>query len=159
MEKKRVKKFIYDGLGFPLILVDIQMVKIMGVWTPDIEYNKLQKIVLLALCHKPFPLTGNEVRFIRNYFEMTLVMFGKHFGVTHVAVLHWEKSKNKPAKIQPAAELYVRLFILEKLNMNNQVFRETFREFDIQKITREQKAIPKPLFLPTTHIKKSSLRI
>jgi hypothetical protein len=90
---------------------------------------------------------------------MTLEMFGKHFGVTHVAVLHWEKAKNKSAKIQPAAELYVRLFILEKLKMNNEVFRETFREFDIQKISKEQKTTPKPLFLPTTHIERASLRI
>lgn len=159
MEKKRIKRFVYEGLGFPVILVDVKMSKVMGVWTPDIEYNKLQKVVLLALCHKPFPLTGHELRFVRNYFEMTLEMFGKQIGVTHVAVLHWEKTKNKPAKIHPAAELYIRLFILEKLKMNNQVFRETFREFDIQKISKEQRMVPRPMLFPTAHIKKSSLRL
>ncbi len=163
MEKKRVKRFTYEGLGFPIIFINVQLIKVRGVWTPAIDYNKLQKQVLLALCHKPFPLTGHEVHFIRAYFEMTLDNFGKHFGVTHAAVINWEKTKNKPAKISPPAELFIRLFILEKLKMNNQVFRDTFREFDIQRITKEQKTIlkePKPLFLLSSHFaKRSSIHI
>lgn len=163
MEKKKVKKYIYEGLGFPVSLVDIVLVKKRDIWTPAIDYNKLQMAVLLALSHKPFALTGNEVHFIRTYFEMTLDNFGRQFGVTHAAVLNWEKSKNKPAKINPTTELYIRLLILEKLKINNQIFRDTFREFNIEGIAKEQKTSSlkarKPLVLPGSRVaKRASLR-
>lgn len=158
MEIKRVEKFIYEGLGFPVVLVNVALVKKRGVWTPAIDYNKLQKLVLLALCHKPFALTGNEMHFIRTYFEMTLEKFGKQLGVTHVAVLNWEKMGDKPAKINPTTELCIRLLIVEKLDMNNQIFREAFREFDIQGIAKEFKTpsikARRPVTLPGADVSK-----
>jgi len=162
MEKKRVKKFRYEGLGFPIVLFNVPMVKIRDIWTPAINYSKLQKAVLLELCDMSSPLSGNQVHFIRAYFEMTLDAFGKHFGVTHVAVLNWEKTKNKAAKINPSLELLIRLFILEKLKINNQIFRDIFREFDIQHIMKARKMSyeHKPLKLHNLHLDKSSfLRI
>lgn len=158
METKKVKKFIYEGLGFPVALINVPLVKKREIWTPAIDYNKLQKEVLLALTHKPVSLTGSEIHFIRTYFEMTLETFGKHFGITHVAVLTWEKTGGKPAKINPTTELCVRLFILEKLGMNNQIFRETFREFDIEGIAKTFKTpcfrAGRPVTLSAAHIAK-----
>ena len=130
MKKNIVKKFLYEGFGFPILLLNVPIREIRGVEVPDINYNVLQKIVLEELTRKPAPLTGDEVRFIRQYFELTLVEFAKRFGVTHPAVLKWEKSKNKIAKIIPSTELYIRLFILESLKANNEVFRNTFNVFD-----------------------------
>ena len=160
MEAKKVKKYIYEGLGFPVLLINVTLVKKRGVWTPLIDYNKLQKEVVLALSHKPVALAGYEVHFIRTYFEMTLENFGKQFGVTHVAVLTWEKTKNKPAKINLTTELCLRLFILEKLGINNQIFRETFREFDFEAIAKENKMPSiksrRPMTLTGSHIIKKS---
>lgn len=158
MEKKKAKRFVYEGLGFPVALINVPLVKKRDIWAPAIDYNKLQKEVLVALSHKPIALTGNEVHFIRAYFEMTLESFGKHFGVTHVAVLTWEKMGDKLAKINPTTELCIRLFILEKLKMSNQVFRDAFRDFDIESIVKAYKTpslkISKPLTLPGTTIAK-----
>lgn len=155
MEIKRVKRFIYEGLGFPVALINVSLVKKRDVWTPAIDYNKLQKAVLLALAHKPAALTGDEIHFIRTYFEMTLENFGKHFGVTHVAVLTWEKMGDKQARINPTTELCIRLFILEKLNMNNQVFREAFREFDMASIAKiSSPKTRRPITLPGAHVAK-----
>jgi len=165
MKTKTVKRYTYKGLGFPIILLDVPFVEIRGVWTPAIKYEKLQKEVLLALCHKPIPFSGNEVHFIRAYFEMTLHQFGKQFGVSHVAVLHWEKTKNRVAKISTTTELCIRLFILEKLEINNQLFRDIFREFNTQHIQKEQKAplavAQKPLLFPSILFAKTpaSLRV
>jgi len=163
METKKVKRFVYEGLGFPIVLTDVPLVKKRELWTPAIDYNKLQKEVLLALAHKPVALTGNEIHFIRVYFEMTLESFGKHFGVTHAAVLTWEKTNNKPGKINPTTELCIRLFILEKLKMSNQAFRNAFREFDIEGIVKAYKApsakAPRPLVLTGPHItRRASMR-
>ena len=156
MTKKKAKRFVYKGLGFPVALVNVTLIEKRGIWTPAVDYNKLQKEVLLALTHKSVALTGNEIHFIRSYFEMTLENFGKQFGVTHVAVLTWEKTGNKPAKINPTTELYIRLLVLDKLNMNNQVFRETFRDFDIQGIAKTSKAtaLHRPVTLSNMNITK-----
>ncbi len=114
MEKKKIRQFIYEGLGFPVILTNIYLVKKRDVWTPAIDYNKLQKNVLIALAQKSGPLTGNEVHFIRTYFELTKGNFGKRFGVTYRTVLSWEKTGDRLAKIHPKTELEIRLFILER---------------------------------------------
>ncbi|HEX4838919.1 MAG TPA: hypothetical protein VFU89_00575 [Rhabdochlamydiaceae bacterium] len=136
------------------------MIKVRDVWTPDIDFNELQKAVLLELCDMSRPLTGNQVHFIRTYFEMTLDAFGKHCGVTHAAVINWEKAKNRAAKVNPALDLHIRLCILEKLKINNQIFRDTFREFDIQKIMKARNSLMlKPLQLHNLHLnKKDCLR-
>ncbi len=164
IKTKKAKRFVYEGLGFPIVLVNVSLVQKRGVWTPAINYNKLQKEVLLALAHKPVALTGNEVHFIRAYFEMTLENFGRHFGVTHVAVLTWEKMGDKPGKINPTTELCIRLFILEKLKMSNQVFREAFREFDIEGIVKANKSpstkTSRPLVLTGAHVpRRASARL
>jgi hypothetical protein len=49
-----VKRFIYEGLGFPVVLVDVPFIEVKGIWTPAINYNDLQKNVLRELYHKPF---------------------------------------------------------------------------------------------------------
>ncbi len=54
MEKKRVKKFRYKGLGFSIVLFDVPMVKVRDIWTPAIDYNELQKAVLWSYATCPF---------------------------------------------------------------------------------------------------------
>src|SRR5262245_40448232 len=113
MGKKMVMQFEYDGLGFPIMLLNCPLVRVRGIIVPDIDYNQLQRNVLLALCQKPCSLTGNEIRFFRQYLQMTYTEFANAFGVTHASVIHWEKSKNLSAKIQPTTELCIRLYILD----------------------------------------------
>jgi DNA-binding XRE family transcriptional regulator len=130
MKKKIAVQFEYDGLGFPIMLLNFSLVEVRGIQVPDIDYNQLQRNVLLALCRKPFPLTGNEVRFIRQYLQMTYTDFANRFGVTHASVIHWEKSKNSFARILPTMELCIRLCILDTLHAKDKLFRETFRNFN-----------------------------
>lgn len=140
MKKKTVKHFEYDGLGFPIILLNVKLISVRGVEVPDINYNTLQRDVLLALCSKPLPLSGNEIRFIRQYLDMTYSEFAKCFGITHPTVIHWEKSKNMFAKITPTTELCIRLYVLDALKANSKIFRNTFREFNYSEFLKESKS-------------------
>jgi len=101
--------------GFPVKLLHVPMTKFRGEWTPAINYNLLAEVVLKELCEKDSKLTGSEVRFIRQHFEMTLQHFAKRFGVTHPAVMKWESMKNKSTGINWATEKDIRLFVLHKL--------------------------------------------
>jgi DNA-binding XRE family transcriptional regulator len=139
MSKKIAKQFEYDGLGFPIMLLNVPLINIRGVEVPDINYNILQKNVLFILCQKSFPLTGNEVRFIRQFFKMNFTQFANTFGVTYASVIHWENSKNNLAKITPSTELCIRLYILDFLHANNKLFRETFRNFDYLKFKSQRR--------------------
>lgn len=115
MNKKTLNEFIDHGCGFPVVLKNVPMKKFQGKWIPDINYNALEKNVLILLCHKPFKLTGHEIRFIRLYFEMTLQEFAKRFGVQHPTVIKWEKFKNHPTNMTMGTEKDIRLFIIGNL--------------------------------------------
>lgn len=134
--KKKIKKFVYKGLGFPVILKNVPVIKMHGEFIPDIDFNNLQRIILFGICSKPEPLTGNEIRFIRKYFEMTLTEFGATFGCSHVAVLKWERKGNRFAKIEPTTDLYIRLFIFSRLGSKSNDFKQLYDEFDIGQLIK-----------------------
>lgn len=112
LERKRQSSFMYEGFGFPVVLMDVPMVRSLGVWTPDIDYRKLGRDVLLRLALHPSRLTGQEIRFIRHSLDMTLEVFAHRFGVTHPAVVQWENCGRKPTKMAWALEKDIRLEII-----------------------------------------------
>lgn len=138
MERRIEKHFCYEGLGFPVHLLNVPMMKTRGEWTPDIDYNQFQKAVLMALATKPFSLTGEEVHFIRTYFGKTLEAFGQEFGVTHVAVMEWEKGGPNLVRMSPATEKCIRLFIIDRLVVEDGLFREGYRQVEILKLGRKE---------------------
>ncbi len=107
------------------------MVKVRGVWTPKLNFNDLALVVLRALAHKESRLTGAEVRFIRNHFEMTLQDFSSRFCVSHVAVLKWEKMKNQATVMNWATEKDIRLFILAKMTAKAQEFAKLYGDLEV----------------------------
>ena len=125
--QKIEKEFVYEGLGFPVLLKNVPMIEIRGVWTLDIDLNILQKVVLLALAHHPTDLTGNQVRYIRLWKNMTQVEFGKLLGVTHPAVVKWEKAGDKASKMNLTTQRDLRLLLLDKLLSKDEDFRKAFR--------------------------------
>lgn len=116
METKIRKRFVDHGLGFPVVLNNVPMVNIRGVWTPKIKYTQLEQWVLVALSRQANHLTGSQVRFIRHHFGMTLQAFADKFSVSHVAVMAWEKAGPKPAPMTWAIEKDLRLFIQSRLS-------------------------------------------
>ena len=138
MKKKKIKKFVYEGLGFPIVLKNVPLIEMHGEMIPDIDYNDLQKTVLLHLCHKSIPLTGNEIKFVRKYLEMTLAEFGRKFGCSHVAVLKWEKHGNRFAKIEPTTDICIRLFVFSHLSNKGNAFRRLYDELDIMQLIKHR---------------------
>jgi hypothetical protein len=127
MSTKIKRSHIDLGFGFPVKLLNVPMVKVRGGWTPSINYNLLVEVVLRELCEKDSRLTGSEVRFIRQHFDMTLQQFAKRFGVTHPAVMKWEKMSDKPTGINWATEKDIRLFALSRLSSKSSDIVELYR--------------------------------
>ena len=89
----------------------------------DINLAALQRFVFHGLIHKPCPLTGKELRFMRKFLGMSTTEFGEKVGVSHAAVVKWEKEQ---AQMSPAQESYMRLFLCE-----------CFRDSELLRIYRE----------------------
>ena len=141
-ERKIKKRIIYEGFGFPIVFENVSMVRVRGDWTPDIDYNNIAKHVLNCLSQKPARLTGDEIRFIRHSFEMTLVEFAKRFSVTHPAVLKWEKSGCQTPSMNWPIEKDIRLAIVAYLRKTKTKFFEVY-----EKLKSEPKEKVKPICL------------
>lgn len=113
--KEKKETFIYEGLGFPIELVDAPMKKVFGEWIIDIDMNALQLFVFKGLIHKSYPLTGKELRFMRKFLELSTTELGKNLGVSHATIVKWEKEQ---AKIGPSQEIYIRMFFFELFKDN-----------------------------------------
>jgi hypothetical protein len=116
MKTKKVKELIDTGFGFPVRLTNVTMVHVRGEWIPRLDYNKLTERVLLVLSRLNRPLTGNEVRFVRQHFNLTLTEFAAKFGISHVAVHKWEQRGEKPTAMQWPTEKDLRMFIQSQLS-------------------------------------------
>lgn len=157
MKKKIEKSYTYEGLGFPVLLINVPMIKIRGEFILDIDYNKLQKAVLLHLTHKKLPLTGNEIQFIRKYFALNTTAFGHLFGYSHSAVLKWENQGDAFARIAPTAEIYLRLYILDFLQKDALDFKELYTEVRIPELAKYLKHSQEHVYTPMSINAKKEL--
>jgi DNA-binding transcriptional regulator YiaG len=132
MEEKKIKTLTYTGLGFPIKLINAPMKKKMGEWVLDINFHVLQITILGMLATKITPLTGPELRFIIDYFEMSTRQFAKLFGVSHAAVLKWE---NEKSRMTPSTEICLRLYILNQLKVADSEFRKAYLKIKLDKLS------------------------
>lgn len=129
--KKKIQKVYEDhGFGFPVTLLNVPMIEVRGELVPDVNQKELQRRVVEALAFKPSRLTGNEIRFIRLFAEMTLVQFASRLDVTHPAVLKWEKRGDKSTGMIWSTEKDIRLFALLKINAGRNQFVEAYNELE-----------------------------
>ena len=136
MKKDNYNTFIYDGLGFPIKMINVPTKNIFGEIVLDINLGKFQRDILHILIYKNQPLTALEIRFIRKYFEMTTTAFGGVFGVSHAAVLKWESGQSR---LPSTTELCLRLFALDKLKGSNEEFGQLYHKIAIQNLAEQRK--------------------
>ena len=127
MEKRIQGRFVYEGFGFPVVLTNVPMIKVRGAWTPDVDYNALAKHLVLAIATHSARLSGAEVQFVRQYFDMTLQQFAERFGVSHPAVMKWERAGAAAANMSWGTEKDLRLFVLDSLGVKPKALVETYR--------------------------------
>jgi DNA-binding transcriptional regulator YiaG len=140
MKNKKTKTFIYEDLGFPVKLIDCPMKKIFGVWVIDIDMNAFQRFVLQELIYQPYRLTGGQFRFMRKYMEISTTDFGEKLGVSHAAIVKWEKGQTHPS---PAQEVYIRMFLLEFLQQEE--VQKIYDEVKPAKLVENEREKP-PVF-------------
>jgi DNA-binding transcriptional regulator YiaG len=120
MSKKIIKNYIYDGLGFPVKLHNIEMVKFGDEYHPKIDIRKIADSVIQSLILQKSRLTGNQIKFIRTYFSMSLRRFAKVVNESHMAVKKWENFQNEPTNMDKNIEIMLRLHIFDHILVKKQ---------------------------------------
>lgn len=127
--------FIWEGLGFPIRLINVPMKKVFGECVLDINLDHFQKVVLHALTRKSTPISGSELRFIIDYLKMSTREFALIFGVTHAAVLKWE---NEKSRMSLSTEVCLRLYILDHLKVADKEFRKSYLKISHQNLSHSE---------------------
>jgi transcriptional regulator with XRE-family HTH domain len=136
VKNKKRETFIFKGLGFPIKLINVPMKKVVGEWVLDINFNKLQLAVLCSLIRKPAPLTGDELKFMRKFLNLSTTDFGKIFGVTHVAVVKWESGKTRA---NLSTDVCIRLYLFDHLiKAKDKDFRNLYHEINPEVLSKNK---------------------
>lgn len=102
MKGKMVKNYVFDGLGFPVIVEKVEVRKIGTDTYPIINMRKLQDAVFDFFLDNPVRLTGSQIAFIRKYMDMTQQEFAAALDLNgHGRVSQWEKAKDGVADVRP----------------------------------------------------------
>lgn len=116
MEQKTIENYTTHALGFPIIIKHVKMKKFRDEWVPQINWEALQDLALWALAHKPAPLTGNEIRFVRMRMAKTLKEFAALCEVaSHQSVMNWERKQDDITEMNRPTEILLRARILESV--------------------------------------------
>lgn len=115
MNKKIIKNYIYEGLGFPVELHNIKMVKVGDEYHPQIDVRKIADSVIHSLVLQKSRLTGNQIKFIRTYFSMSLREFAKVVNESHTAIQKWENFQNESTNMDKNIEIVLRLHIFDRI--------------------------------------------
>ena len=134
MANKIQKKYLYEGLGFPIELHDVEMIEFEGELHPKIDVRKVADAVIKALVFWERRLTGNQIKFIRTYFAMSLRTFAKEVvNESHAAVKKWEDCGDKVTNMDLNIEKALRLYMLDKVvipEKKTSKFREGYHRVD-----------------------------
>jgi hypothetical protein len=131
LKKTKIQERFTDyGCGFPVVLQNVPMVEFRGVWTPDIDYKKLHKSVVWALARNPTRLTGNQIKFVRNFFNLTREEFGKRFDINWELdwAIDWEDSGDDTPGIKWSLERDLRLFIMDRLGASSDAIGNLYKK-------------------------------
>jgi len=111
-ETHLVEEYWDHGIGFPVMIRNVEVAKVGGHEVPLIDYRRLEQILIEHLPGKRGRLTGNELRFIRLHLGKTLAEFGKLFDVTHAGVKRWETRGQDGTGMNWSTEKDIRLYVL-----------------------------------------------
>lgn len=116
MSKKILKTYSYTGLGFPIELYNVETISIRGEFHPKIDIKKLADFAIKSLVTQETRLTGNQIKFIRSYFSMSLRDFAKIVNTSHTAIKKWESFLDHTTHMDVNIEIMLRLYIYDKIS-------------------------------------------
>ncbi|MBS0655149.1 MAG: hypothetical protein JSR46_05190 [Verrucomicrobia bacterium] len=123
-----MKKLIYNGLGFPIVLRGVQTFEFRGEVLPKINHREFEDMVFKALLRYPARFSGAHLSFVRGYMQLSQKKFASMLGLsTHATVSGWEGKKHLATGMPVTAEVVIRLIMADFIG--DGTFASHFREF------------------------------
>lgn len=129
MKTKIAHRYLYEGLGFPVELKNVELMFLHNEWQPKIDVRAVADSVIKELASQKERFTGHQIKFIRSYFSMTLREFAeKVVQESHTAVNKWEKHGAGPTNMDINIEKMLRLYIHEKTSVKTEQQKRDFHD-------------------------------
>lgn len=123
-----MKKLVYNGLGFPIILKGVKTFHFRGETLPEINHRELEDMVFKALLRYPAHLSGAHLAFIRGYMKLSQKKFATILGLgAHATISGWESKKLNTTGMPATTEVVIRLLMADFIG--DSTFASHFREF------------------------------
>jgi len=102
----------YTGhqLGFPILFHDMPISKFMGREFAQVDWEEIQKTAFSALIIKPALLSGNEVKFMRTFMELSIEDLARGMKLPPEVIALWEMKEDKPTGMSKGLEAVFRIF-------------------------------------------------
>lgn len=148
--KQKIKNYEWNGFGFPVIFDELPAVKLRGELVPDVDFQELAAPLIQFICTtQDSAFSGNQVKFIRMHFNMSLRDFAEFMGVTHQSVMRWEKKEKASAHMGAHVEFFMKVRILRKLHSKKALLETAMeRTEDASSAKQPNYKIQKPLKVP-----------
>ncbi len=123
-----MKKLIYEGLGFPIVLKGVKTFQFRGETLPKINHRELEDMVFKALLRHPAHFSGAQLAFIRGYMNLSQKNLASILGLsTHATISGWEGKKERATGMPATTEVVIRLLMADFIG--DATFALHFREF------------------------------
>ncbi len=123
-----MKKLIYNGFGFQIILKGVKTFQFRGETLPKINHRELEDMVFKALLRYPAHFSGAHLSFVRGYMNLSQKKFASILGLsTHATISGWECKKDRATGMPATTEVVIRLLMADFIGDNK--FAPHFKEF------------------------------
>lgn len=124
----KIKELVYEGLGFPIIIKNANVLEFRGEILPKVDHAELEKKVFEILVEQKQKMTGAQMQFVRGFMKKSQKEFSKDLGFSsHTTISSWEKTGNKATGMSPSVELAVRLLMSDYLS-NPEMVTDNFKD-------------------------------
>lgn len=113
-------QYIYRGTGFPVTLCGFPFKKEHGVEVFAFDVRTLELFIAQIVLLKPAFLTGNEIKFLRTFVNLSMRDFGQSLDVSAAGVKKWEDKDDAPAT-SVSVDFAIRQVIATQLNLVHKV--------------------------------------
>ncbi len=138
------KNFLYEGLGFPVLLADVKTEIHEGEEIPLINHRRLEEAVFEQLILTPEILTGAQLAWVRGFMGLSQVELAKHLAFnSHATISSWESRGHEATGMDARTEYCLRLemcrYIKGKIDVlikNMPVFMDMKQRSDVVKVSK-----------------------
>lgn len=124
-EEFKTETFVWEGLGFPLKLVNVPMRNVWGEWMMHVNMEVLKRTVAFLLVHTTLQWSGAQLRFMLKYLGLKQRDTSRILFKSDSAFSAYCTEDRIPSQ---GAEMMMRLYFISLLKVSDPEFKDFFKK-------------------------------